>query len=156
VSIGEQPADCWEWTGGHFADGYGAINVGGKPSRAHRVSYELFTGPVGDWHVLHACDNPNCVNPAHLSLGTPRDNADDKVKRGRTSRTTKITDAQVSEIRESTATYRELADRYGVSFGLIAIIRGRRGHRVARPVAVSRRKEMALAKKMSKLAPASR
>jgi hypothetical protein len=135
---------CWPWVGGCFADGYGAINVDGKPQRAPRVSYELKNGPIPEGlHIRHSCDNPKCVNPRHLLTGTPSQNAADKVARGRQSRNFKITDQQVQEIRESTETYEVLTKRYKVSVGLIGLIRGKAGHRVARPVKVSRRKEMA-------------
>jgi len=149
VEKGSQPNDCWNWTSGCFADGYGAINDSGKPKRAHRVSYELFKGPIPKGlSVRHACDNPKCVNPRHLEIGTHAENMADKIKRGRHGQKPKITDAQVAEIRESEASYKELAEQYGVSFGLIGLIRGKAGYRVSRPVTVSRRKEQALAKKL--------
>lgn len=134
---------CWPWIGGCFADGYGAINVDGKPKRAPRVSYELAHGPIPrGLHIRHSCDNPKCVNPNHLLTGTPAENAADKVLRGRQSRNIKVTDRQVQEIRESTESYAVLTARYNVSIGLVALIRGKAGHRVARPVKMSRRKEM--------------
>lgn len=140
----KRPHACWLWTGGCFADGYGAISVDGKPERAPRVSYELANGPIPrGMHIRHTCDNPKCVNPSHLLIGTPAENVADKVSRGRQSRTIKITDQQVQEIRESTDTIISLAKRYKVSVGLVTLIRGKTGHRVSRPVSVSRRKEIA-------------
>ena len=137
------PKACWPWVGGRFADGYGALSVNGKPRRAPRVSYELHKGRIPDGlHVRHTCDNPICVNPSHLLLGTAAENAADKVARGRQSRAVKITDQQVQEIRESTESHAVLSARYKVSIGLVTLIRGKAGHRVARPVTVSRRKEM--------------
>ena len=75
---------CWEWTGPYDKDGYGAIKRLGKTYRAHRISYEIHKGkiPVG-LMVLHSCDNPMCVNPAHLSIGTAKDNSDDMISKGR-------------------------------------------------------------------------
>lgn len=77
---------CWEWTAGRFNHGYGVFCASSKKraALAHRVSYELCIGPIPEGlHVLHSCDNPPCVNPAHLSVGTNQDNCQDKVARGR-------------------------------------------------------------------------
>lgn len=77
------PGGCWEWTASRFERGYGQFK---HPSstRAHRVSYELSYGPVPDGlKVLHRCDNPPCVNPAHLYTGTNSDNMTDRSRRGR-------------------------------------------------------------------------
>jgi hypothetical protein len=76
---------CWIWKGA-IAHGYGTITWNGKSSRAHRVSYLLAHGNPGDLLVLHECDNPPCVNPSHLRLGTNADNMHDRDTRGRTSK----------------------------------------------------------------------
>ena len=75
---------CWEWQGGSGQDGYGKLKRHKKTLRAHRVFYEHHKGevPEGMW-VLHECDNPLCVNPAHLWLGTQLDNEQDKDKKKR-------------------------------------------------------------------------
>jgi hypothetical protein len=75
---------CWEWRGDHNAKGYGRLTVSGRNCRAHRLSWQLHRGPIprGEW-VLHTCDNPNCVNPAHLFLGTHTDNMRDCCAKGR-------------------------------------------------------------------------
>lgn len=76
---------CWNWTGALSA-GYGILARGWKksPYKAHRLAYELFVGPIPDGHVVrHACDNPRCINPAHLITGTQRDNVLDAVARNR-------------------------------------------------------------------------
>lgn len=77
---------CWMWTGNRYAKGYGQIRVSGKPKRAHRISYELFVGPIPDGMIVcHECDNPPCVNPDHLYIGTQSDNIRDSVRKGRHS-----------------------------------------------------------------------
>lgn len=79
-------AGCWEWTGPAFRGGYGRVYFRGRTLYAHRVSWELANGriPDGLW-VLHHCDNPPCVRPDHLFLGTHADNMADMVAKGRHS-----------------------------------------------------------------------
>ena len=75
---------CWIWVGALDTDGYGMIAVGRGPKSAHRISWILKNGEIPDGkHVLHTCDNPACVNPDHLFLGTHSDNMKDGVKKGR-------------------------------------------------------------------------
>ena len=79
----EPMSGCWLWIGAVKASGYGVMHYAGRTQRAHRVSYELFVGPIGSSWVLHRCDNPACVNPDHLFLGDAVDNARDMVAKGR-------------------------------------------------------------------------
>jgi len=75
---------CWLWMGATVEDGYGQIQVGRQFKRAHRVVYELLVGPIPERaHLLHRCDVPGCVNPAHLYPGTPKRNMADCIERGR-------------------------------------------------------------------------
>ncbi|MDQ5870783.1 MAG: HNH endonuclease [Acidobacteriota bacterium] len=82
---------CWLWLGSRGSKGYGQLRIfdgpigdTGRLVRAHRISYELNVGPIptGLW-VLHHCDNPPCVRPDHLFLGTVSDNAQDMLRKGR-------------------------------------------------------------------------
>jgi len=75
---------CVEWTGARFATGYGVFRFRGKNARAHRVAWTLANGEIPQGiDVLHKCDNPCCVNPDHLFLGTDKDNHQDKARKGR-------------------------------------------------------------------------
>lgn len=78
---------CWLWSGGKIETGYGVIGAGGKGGKqlfAHRYSYELHKGKIPEnMVVMHTCDNPSCVNPEHLLVGTYKDNTQDALKKGR-------------------------------------------------------------------------
>ena len=85
------PGECWLWTAAAGTDGYGRLRVkrDGQWShaRAHRLSWELHRGAIpADLGVLHRCDNPRCVNPEHLFLGTDAENVSDKVAKNRQAR----------------------------------------------------------------------
>lgn len=76
--------DCWIWTATKNRRGYGQFYYEGRLQLAHRVAYKLTYGPVDDdIHVLHRCDNPSCIRPDHLFLGTQRDNVQDMIGKGR-------------------------------------------------------------------------
>jgi hypothetical protein len=80
-------AGCWEWLGKPIkGKGYGRMVVNGQTVRAHRLSYQLFTGPIPPGLcVLHECDNPICVRPDHLHVGTDLDNVRERCERGRSA-----------------------------------------------------------------------
>lgn len=76
--------DCWEWSGQRNENGYGRFKSGGTKGPAHRFAYELINGPIPIGLIIrHTCDNPPCVNPHHLLVGTAADNSRDMVERGR-------------------------------------------------------------------------
>lgn len=80
------PDECWEWRGTRHVRGYGHFSRDGRKFRAHRVAWELERGPIPEGMVVsHWCDNPPCVNPAHLMLTTQRINTIDAVNKGRIS-----------------------------------------------------------------------
>jgi hypothetical protein len=75
---------CWEWSGVRWKNGYGRIMVNGKRRKAHRVSFLIHNGFLTKKQlVCHTCDNPCCVNPEHLFLGSVKDNSDDKISKMR-------------------------------------------------------------------------
>lgn len=81
----DDATDCWEWQGATNNIGYGMIRDEQKMRTTHRVSYEEHNQAKIPDHliVMHSCDNTVCVNPAHLSLGTRRDNMQDMLRKGR-------------------------------------------------------------------------
>jgi hypothetical protein len=79
--------ECWPWQAGTFQFGHGLLRDQGRLRKAHRISWELHFGEIPDGLcVCHRCDNPPCVNPSHLFLGTQRDNIADRDQKGRTAR----------------------------------------------------------------------
>ena len=131
-------AGCWIWLGGVNRDGYG--NMSGS-RRAHRVSYERSIGPIPDGAlVCHRCDVPLCVNPSHLFLGTPADNTNDMVAKGRQCRgerhkMAKLSASDVGAILASDEPCFILAARHGVSDTSISFIRlGKTWKHVPRPL----------------------
>lgn len=116
------PDECWEWPAQERDRwGYGKLTYRHQGVRrtvgAHRLSYELNVGPIpAGMEIMHQCDNPACVNPAHLKLGTRKENEEDKVAKGRSVR-----GEQKSTLSNELA--QELLDRYrdGESLKLLAV-----------------------------------
>lgn len=123
---------CWIWTENIENVGYGIIKINSKNYKAHRVSYEVFNGPIPDGlFCLHRCDVRSCCNPEHLFLGTDQDNSDDKVNKNRHLKgeemsLSKLKNYQILEIRQKYATgnytQQELGDQYLVGNDLISRI----------------------------------
>lgn len=118
---------CLEFRGRISDAGYRMIGDNGT----HRLAYEAAFGPIpAGMQVCHTCDNPPCVNPAHLFLGTVADNYRDSMEKGRHSHgeghgRARLTEADVLAIRASTESKRVLARRFGVSRGTIGFVRNR-------------------------------
>lgn len=113
---------CWIWNGTINEYGYGIFLLPGeRPVRAHRYAYEFFVGKIPRGKiVLHTCDNPPCVNPAHLRIGTKADNNRDTAVRRRHNYgldhwNGRLAGWQVAAIRRSNEPHATLAERYGVS-----------------------------------------
>ncbi len=128
---------CWEWMGKRNPLGYGFVLVHYRPKRAHRFSWEIHNGPIPKGvFVCHKCDNPPCVNPDHLFLGTPKDNIQDCVKKGRFNKPkgedhphavlTDIKVRNIRDLRKAGATHREIATLIGCSCGAISAVLHRR------------------------------
>lgn len=116
---------CWLWTGTRPSFGHGQIRVGERAIYAHRLAWEWANGPLPDDQcVLHRCDVPACVNPAHLFIGSRADNMRDMWRKGRGSKpprmvgpanpNTKLTAALVRAIRSSPEDALTVAERFGI------------------------------------------
>lgn len=113
---------CWNWLGALTDFGHGQVRVAYRLHRAHRVSWEMEHGPIAEGLcVLHRCDNPRCVRPSHLFLGTKRDNTADMMSKGR-GRYVSHSGEQNASSKLSAAQVREIRIRYGLPRG-----RGRSG-----------------------------
>ncbi len=110
VKIIDDEKSCWEFTGSRDKDGYGRIGVERKgfkkTYKAHRLSWTLQNGPIPDENcICHRCDNPPCVRPDHLELGTVWDNNHDKEKKNRDARgerngMRRLSERHIQEIRD--------------------------------------------------------
>lgn len=123
---------CWNWTGSKNKQGYGSIGIGSrrtgerKTVKTHRLSYSLFVGNIPEgYDICHKCDNPSCINPAHLFAGTVRDNMADMDSKGRRGYSysedhpsAKLTEEDVftaRKLRRNGYSYYRLAKMYGVN-----------------------------------------
>lgn len=145
---------CWNWQGYKTKKGYGTLPILRKPVKAHRISYLVFRGEIpNDLFVCHKCDNPSCVNPDHLFIGSNSDNMKDAQEKGRlknmnnfnfdtrskggkiggaiiAKRKRKLNDSQLEEVREllenngdKYGIVTSIAKKYGVRVGIISAIK---------------------------------
>jgi hypothetical protein len=129
----DRSGDCWKWQAAKTQRGYGRFRFPWGHQLAHRFSYELANGPIPeDMFVCHSCDNPSCVNPDHLFLGTHADNMVDMKAKKRQARgaghgRAKLTADDVENIRANSENLsgRQLAGIFGVSNVTIARILNR-------------------------------
>lgn len=123
---------CWIWMGSKHPRGYGCF-CGGNTATAHRYSYEHFVGPIPDGLcVCHKCDNPSCVNPDHLFVGTHTDNMLDKMAKGRGNHLvgskhpkSKLSEADVLAIRADVRKQIEIAAAFGIKQAQVSEIKRR-------------------------------
>ncbi|HZV74586.1 MAG TPA: HNH endonuclease [Conexibacter sp.] len=141
------PDECWRWTACCNPAGYGQGTRHRTIFRAHRASWEIHHGPIPyGLNACHNCDNPPCVNPAHLFLGTQQDNVHDMLAKGRdrlhfresppageSNANAKLTADKVREIRTLYAAggwrHADLAERFGISRALVSFITSGRAWR---------------------------
>ena|SRR6185295_3118431 len=131
----EPNTGCWLWAGS-LQFGYGQVRLNKKSIRAHRVSYQLHKGEIGEKLVCHTCDVRCCVNPDHLFLGTYEDNNRDKIAKGRTNYVIgdkcsyailKSEDVlKIRELHESGINQRILAKQFNVHFATINLVVNRK------------------------------
>jgi len=131
----DKSGDCWMWTAANGRFGYGASWVNGKMHTSHRISYMLCIGPIPTFMcILHKCDNPPCVNPEHLFLGTRADNIADMKAKGRSAYgenhgRAKLTEADIINIRSLEKMGKrqsDLARKWGISTSHISYIVNRK------------------------------
>lgn len=125
----EKTDTCWLWAAKKNVHGYGVISVNGSYRMAHRLVYEKLVGPIPKGlNILHSCDNPACVNPAHLRSGSQKENLQDAVERrrmpyGEQKSQHKLKTEQVLKIRVDPRPNVQIAKEYGVSATLIGNIK---------------------------------
>lgn len=126
--VAKRASGCWEWTGNRHRQGYGFFKIGTLNKLAHRVAYSLHHGVELQRHntLLHICDNPCCVNPAHLLLGTQAMNVQDMARKGRHRGTSLLTDEQVRSIRIDPRKGTTIEAEMGLAAGTVSRIKSRK------------------------------
>lgn len=135
----EQNSGCWVWNYTRTSNNYGLLTINGEQVPAHRFAYQWFIGEISDGlFVCHSCDNPPCVNPSHLFLGTHSDNMRDASDKGRLKNggregakngRAKLTEDDVRAIRAASGTLHEIAEQFGVKHAIIGKIRTQKAWR---------------------------
>ena len=136
LSIEDKNTGCWNWIGTKNGNtqikSYGKLTIGSRTNgtrknvSAHRYSYQIFIGEIDDGlYVCHKCDNPSCVNPEHLFLGTRQDNVNDRESKGRNkpnlgeknpiSKLTEVDIISAKRLRAKGETFQSIANRFGVN-----------------------------------------
>jgi hypothetical protein len=131
----EKTNGCWNWTASVDSDGYGRFSGtlrGQLYKKAHRFSYAFYHGDIGDKLVCHTCDNPRCVNPAHLFLGSNAENMADRFSKGRFriptgehSHLAKISEEQAKAILIDPRPYAKIAQDYAIAASTVGSIKNR-------------------------------
>ncbi|HLU04702.1 MAG TPA: HNH endonuclease [Advenella sp.] len=124
-TIPEPNSGCYLWIGPYQSKGYGAAYIGGKFYFAHRLAWQVENGAIPKGvHCLHRCDNPACVRPEHLFLGSHSDNMADKTKKGRAAH--KINADEANAILHDSREHEEIARSYGISRTTVSQIKNGR------------------------------
>jgi len=127
----KKEGSCWTWKARKSKDGYGQFWFRGRIEGAHRAAYVIFIGEIGEAHVLHSCDNRDCVNPEHLFLSSNFGNVRDAIEKGRrndegeNNNNSKLTKKDVLYIRSSKESRGELAELFDVTKATIGHIQRR-------------------------------
>lgn len=127
-----QSSGCWVWIGSGVTAGYGQLKIGQRQNLAHRLSYQWFVGSIPkNCVVMHKCDNPSCVNPDHLKVGTSADNSADMVAKGRQDKNrcgdrnpqARLQEDDALSIIQSNDCAADLARQFGVSTRTVTAIK---------------------------------
>jgi len=140
---------CWEWTGGHYKSGYGYFRWEGKSRLSHRLAWELSVGPIPNGlFVCHTCNNPSCINPRHLFLGSQEENMQHMVQEGRHRGNAKLNEEDILEIRHLYSVgvpVREIAEKFQIhSNSVWRCVTGKAWSRVGKPLARRNKSRMEL------------